>query len=213
MRAAVKICGITEPHAINAAAQFGARSVGFVFYPRSLRAVTLEQARILLAAVPSTLKTVALCVDADDTLIAQLAKLERLDMLQLHGTETPRRVAAIRSIWNRAVMKALPIASADDCAAAALYAPLVDQFLFDAQPPAGGLPGGNALAFDWTLLAGKSFTRPWMLAGGLTPDNVGEAIGISGAQMVDVSSGVESSPGVKSIEKIAAFCRAAGNTA
>jgi phosphoribosylanthranilate isomerase len=198
---------------MNAAARFGARTVGFVFYPRSPRAVTLEQAKTLLSSVPSTLKTVALCVDADDTLIAQLAKLERLDMLQLHGAETPKRVAAIRSIWNRSVMKALPIATADDCTAAALYAPLVDLFLFDAKPPAGGLPGGNALAFDWKLLAGKSFTRPWMLAGGLTPDNVAEAIEISGAQMVDVSSGVESSPGVKSIEKITAFCRAAGVSA
>jgi len=206
---AIKICGITEPTAIHAAARYGARYVGFVLYPRSPRAVTLEQARSLLAQVPRDIQAVALCVDPDDALLADLARLPRLDMIQLHGQETPHRVAAIRAMLHVPLMKALPIARAEDLTAVADYTPLVEQLLFDAKSPAGGLPGGNALAFDWRVLAGRSFPRPWLLAGGLTAENVATAITISGATAVDVSSGVEDSPGVKNPEKIAGFCQAA----
>lgn len=210
MSAAVKICGIKEPETLHAVARYGARYAGFVLYPRSPRHLTIEQLAPLLAQAASSLRTVALCVDPDDDMLRQLARLPRLDMLQLHGDEQPQRVAAIRSICPKAVMKALPIATSADLAAVTPYLPLVEQFLFDAKPPSGGLPGGNALAFDWRILSGQVFQRPWLLAGGLTPENVAEAISISGATQVDVSSGVESGPGVKSVEKITAFCRAAG---
>ncbi len=210
MKTAVKICGIKEPETLHTAARHGARYAGFVLYPRSPRHITLEQMATLLQQAAPALRTVALCVDPDDDTLRQLAKLPRLDLLQLHGTETPQRIAAMRSIWPKAVMKALPIAASADLAAVTPYVPLVDQFLFDAKPPAGGLPGGNALAFDWRILAGQIVPRPWLLAGGLTPENVAEAVAISGAAQVDVSSGVESSPGVKDLAKIAAFCRAAG---
>lgn len=212
MSVAVKICGITAAPAIHAAAQAGARYVGLVFYPPSPRAVTLPQARDLLQQIPNSLKSVALCVDPTDELLTELMALKRLDMLQLHGSETPRRVAAIKAHTNLPIIKALPIATAEDFDAAIPYGPLIDMFLFDAKPPPGALPGGNALAFDWRIMAGRSFPRPWMLAGGLTPDNIAEAIRISGAMMVDVSSGVEEAPGVKSPTKITAFCQAAGLT-
>lgn len=209
MSVAVKICGVKTLEAIGAATQNGAHYVGFVFFPRSPRHVRLEQAQALLRQVPPSLLAVALCVDPEDNLIAELAKLERLDMLQLHGAETPRRIAELRAQWRKPVMKALPIALAEDLAAANTYASVVDQYLFDAKAPAGAQPGGNGQAFDWQLLAGQSFKHPWMLAGGLTPENVGAAIAASGAKMVDVSSGVEDAPGHKSETKIAAFCAAA----
>jgi phosphoribosylanthranilate isomerase len=206
---AIKICGITEPTALHAAAAAGARYVGLVFYPRSPRAVTVPQARDVLRQTPAGLQTVALCVDPDDALLAELATVAGLDMLQLHGAETPRRVAAIQTIIQRPILKALPVATAADFAPVASYAPLVAQFLFDAKPASGALPGGNALAFDWRLLAGRSFPRPWFLAGGLNPDNVAAAISISGATQVDVSSGVEDPPGHKHAGKIATFCQRA----
>lgn len=209
MSAAVKICGVKTVEAIGAAAQSGAHYIGLVFHPSSPRHVRLEQAQALLRQLPPSLLAVALCVDPEDKLLQELARLERLDMLQLHGTETPRRIAALRAIWPKPVMKALPVARAEDLAAAASFAPVVDQYLFDAKPSAGGQPGGNGLAFDWQLLAGQNFPHPWMLAGGLTPDNVAAAVKASGAKMVDVSSGVEDAPGHKSLTKIAAFCAAA----
>ncbi len=208
MSVAVKICGVKTLDTISAAAQSGAHYIGLVFYPSSPRHVRLEQAQALLRQVPPNLLTVALCVDPEDTLLQELSRLERLDMLQLHGTETPRRIAALRAVWRKPVMKALPIARREDLTAATDYAPVVDQYLFDAKPHANSLPGGNGLAFDWQLLAGQNFKHPWMLAGGLTPENVSAAIKASGAKMVDVSSGVEDAPGHKSLTKIAAFCAA-----
>ena len=205
----VKICGVTDPAHLPVIAKAGARYVGFVLYPRSPRAVTLEALASLLAQTPPNLETVALCVDPDDELIQRLTRLSRLNMLQLHGHETPQRVAAIRSLWQRPIMKALSLTQAEDLAAASAYAPLVEQFLFDAKPPEGGLPGGNALAFDWQILAGRTFPKPWLLAGGLTAANVAQAIAISGAKQVDVSSGVEDAPGKKSAGKIMTFCEAA----
>lgn len=212
MSIAVKICGIREPAHLPVIAKAGARYVGFVLYPRSPRAVTLENLVNLLAQTPPSLETVALCVDPDDELLQRLAQMQRLDMLQLHGRETPQRVAAIRSLWQRPIMKALSVARAEDLAVANDYAPLVEQFLFDAKPPEGGLPGGNALAFDWQILAGRTFPKPWLLAGGLTPENVAQAIAISGAKQVDVSSGVEDAPGQKSADKIMAFCQSVMRT-
>lgn len=209
MSIAVKICGISDPTHLPVIAKAGARYAGFVLYPRSPRAVTPEILANLLAQTPPGLQTVALCVDPDDELIQRLARLQGLAMLQLHGSESPQRVAAIRSLWQRPIMKALSVARVEDLSAAHNYAPLVDQFLFDAKPPEGGLPGGNALAFDWQILSGQSFPKPWMLAGGLTPENVAQAIAISGAKQVDVSSGVEDAPGKKSPDKIRAFCQVA----
>lgn len=209
MTIAVKICGISEPAHLPIIAKAGARYVGFVLYPRSPRHVSIEVLAHLLTQTPPGLKTVALCVDPDDELVQRLARLPRLEMLQLHGGETPQRVAAIRSLWQRPIMKALSVARAEDLAVANDYAPLVEQFLFDAKPPEGGLPGGNALAFDWQILAGRTFPKPWLLAGGLTPENVAQAIAISGAKQVDVSSGVEDAPGQKSADKIMTFCQAA----
>ncbi len=209
MSIAVKICGITEPAHLPIIAKAGARYVGFVLYPRSPRHVSLEELGNLLNQTPQSLKTVALCVDPDDELVQRLARLPRLDMLQLHGRETPQRVAALRALWQRPIMKAVSVSRAEDFVVTKDYAPLVEQFLFDAKPPEGGLPGGNALAFDWQILAGSTFPKPWLLAGGLTPDNVAQAVQISDAKQVDVSSGIEDTPGKKSVEKIMAFCRAA----
>lgn len=208
MTIAVKICGVSDPSHLPVIAKAGARYVGFVLYARSPRAVTLDTLNNLLAQTPPTLQTVALSVDPDDELIQRLARFPRLDMLQLHGRETPQRVAALRSLWQRPIMKVLSVARTEDLAVVNDYAPLVEQFLFDAKPPEGGLPGGNALAFDWQILAGRTFPKPWLLAGGLTPDNVAQAIEISGAKQVDVSSGVEDAPGQKSADKIMAFCQA-----
>ena len=210
MTIAIKICGINEPLGLQAAVRGGAQLVGFVFYPPSPRAVSLDVARELIAQTTSGIKKVGLLVNPTDDALKSIARL-RLDLLQLHGDETPRRMAEIAALTGLPLMKALQVASADDLSAVPDYAPLVVQFLFDAKAPVGALmPGGNATSFDWRILAGRSFPRPWMLAGGLTPANVAEAIRISGATMVDVSSGVEDRPGVKNPDKIAAFCAAAG---
>lgn len=209
MPVAIKICGINEPRGLIAAARGGARYAGFVFYPPSPRVVSLAQAQELARQTPPGMQRTGLFVDPDNQTLEQILRQVPLDLLQLHGHETPRRVAEIAALTNLPVMKAIHIAAAEDFAAIDVYAPLVRQFLFDARPPSqAALPGGNAHAFDWRLLAGRSFPRPWILAGGLTPDNVAEAVRISGAAMVDVSSGVEDSPGVKNPDKIAAFCAA-----
>ena len=210
MSVAVKICGINDAAGLDAAVKAGARFAGFVFYARSPRCVTMEQARGLLLRVPGHMTAVGLCVDPDDGMLGEMAGLKGLGMVQLHGAESARRAAAVRQMTGMKVMKALAVARAEDLAAADVFMPVVDQLLFDARPPDGGLPGGNALAFDWRLMVGRTFSKPWMLAGGLTPENVAEAVAISGAAMVDVSSGVEDRPGVKNVAKITAFCRAAG---
>jgi len=211
----VKICGVTTPEAIAAAAKAGARFVGLVFYPPSPRHLSPERALALARGAPEWLGKVGVFVDPGDDEVARVAPA--LDMLQLHGTESPARVAEIRARSGRAVMKAIRVAKDMDLALARDYAPVCDWLMFDAKPPkgvAGTLPGGNALAFDWRILAGGrgeavSAGRPWMLSGGLTPENVGEALELSGAEAVDVSSGVEYKPGVKSLERIAAFLAAA----
>ena len=207
----VKICGLRRPADVEAVARAGAAYAGFVFFAKSPRHLSIDEARPLLLAVPVGLAKVALTVDADDaTLDAILAALP-IDMLQLHGAETPDRVAQVRARYGLPVMKAVGVADAGDLAAVFEYSLVADQVLIDAKPASGAaLPGGNGLAFDWRLLAGRRWLRPWILAGGLTPENVAEAIRLTGARQVDVSSGVESAPGVKDAGRIAGFVAAAG---
>jgi phosphoribosylanthranilate isomerase len=206
----VKICGLQEPAHVVAAAEAGAAYVGFVFFEKSPRHVGLEQARDLALAAPVGLAKVALVVDAGDDFLDRLVAHVPLDMLQLHGRESPERVAEIRARYGLPVMKAVGIAEEADLAALQTYGAVADQLLVDAKPPKGAtLPGGNGLAFDWRLVNRKYWPCPWMLAGGLTPENVAEAIRMTGARQVDVSSGVESAPGVKDAGLIRDFVAAA----
>jgi phosphoribosylanthranilate isomerase len=203
----VKICGINDAAAMRAAAEAGADLVGFVFFPPSPRAVTPAQAAAVALPGPAR---VGLFVDPADEEIAAVLAAVPLDLIQLHGEETPSRCAAVKARFGLPVMKALGIAGPADLAALARYAPAVDRFLLDAKaPPGAPLPGGNAAPFDWSVLAGAAVPRPWLLAGGLTPDNVKEAVRIAGAPGVDVSSGVEGRRGVKDPALIAAFVAAA----
>lgn len=207
-----KICGINSRLALDAAVAGGAGFVGFVFYMKSPRAVTAGEAAALGATTPNGIKKVGLFVDDSDDRLAEIINATKLDMLQLHGKETPERVDAIKQRFGLPVMKAVSIAEAADLAVADGYLGHADWLLFDAKPPpqmTGALPGGNALRFDWQLLAGRSWPLPWMLSGGLTAENLAEAVRISGARVVDVSSGVESRPGQKDPVKIAAFLAAA----
>jgi phosphoribosylanthranilate isomerase len=211
MRVSAKICGLKTPEAVAAAVQGGAALVGFVFYGRSPRCVDPATVKRLEAQVPHAVKKVGLIVDESDARIAEILAGCDLDVLQLHGVETPERVAEIRARFGKLVIKAIPVSAAVDLDRAAPYEDVVDYLMFDAKPPksmVGALPGGNALSFDWTLLAGRRFRRPWLLAGGLNPDNLIEAVRISGAPMVDVSSGVEDRPGEKNVSKIKAFLEA-----
>lgn len=207
-----KICGLSTPEALEVAVAEGAAFVGFVFYPPSPRSVTLTQAAALARRVPEGVRKVALVVDADNDFLAELTRQVPVDLLQLHGGETPARAAEIRDRFRLPVMKAIRIAEAADLEAADAFLPVVERLLFDAKPPAAmknALPGGNAVAFDWRLLSGRSWPRPWMLAGALSAENLKEAVAVTGARAVDVSSGVETAPGRKDPEKIRAFLRAA----
>jgi phosphoribosylanthranilate isomerase len=211
MSIVVKICGISDSQGLDAACAAGADLVGFVFYPPSPRSVTPEQAAELCARMPAggPLRT-GLMVDLGDGEIAEILDKVPLDLLQLHGDESPARCAEIRARFGLPVMKALGIGSAADLAMVEDYADAVDRFLLDARPmPGAALPGGNAVTFDWSLLAGRAIPRPWLLAGGLTPANVAGAIRTAGAPGVDVSSGVERVRGVKDAVLIAAFVAAA----
>lgn len=207
----VKICGLTRPEDVAAVAAAGAQYAGFVFFPKSPRNVSVPTARALALAAPVGLAKVALVVDAEETLLDQIVEDVPLDMLQLHGHESPEHVANLRARYGLPVMKAIGVAGADDMAQIALYEEVADQLLIDAKPPKGAdLPGGNGLSFDWRLLSGRKYWRkPWMLAGGLTAANVAAAVRMTGARQVDVSSGVESAAGVKDAGKIADFVRAA----
>ncbi|WP_212524798.1 phosphoribosylanthranilate isomerase [Actibacterium sp. MT2.3-13A] len=206
----VKICGLRDAASIAAAVAAGAAYVGFVFFPKSPRAVTPDEARALAAEVPPGVAKVALVVDADDATLDGIVGEVPLDMLQLHGSETPARVAEIRARYGLPVMKAVGIAEEADLPKLAEFGRVADQILVDAKPPKGAaLPGGNAIAFDWRLIANRRWPVPWMLAGGLTPENVALAIRMTGAKQVDVSSGVESAPGVKDADLIRAFIAAA----
>ena len=206
----VKICGIKDTAALEAARQAGADMVGFVFFPPSPRAVTANQAGELARSYRNGPQRVGLFVDPDDAMLAATLAEVPLDILQLQGHETPARAGEIRARFGKPVMKALGIASKADLAHLPEYADQVDYFLLDARPPPGSaLPGGNAQAFDWALMKGEKPPRPWLLAGGLTPANVVQAITTSGAPGVDVSSGVERTRGVKDPAAIAAFIAAA----
>jgi len=206
---ATKICGLNTAETIAAAVEGGASYIGFNFYPRSPRAVTPEAAARLAISIPTSVTKVALVVDADDGLIDAITAALAPEILQLHGNEGTERVAAIKARTGRKVMKAMAMATPADIERSHAYAAAADLLLFDAKPPPGGLPGGNGLPFDWQLLKAARWTVPWFLAGGLTPENVAQAIRSTGAQLVDVSSGVEDRPGVKSPEKIRQFLKAA----
>ncbi len=202
----VKICGLTTAEALHAALEAGAGYVGFVFFEKSPRHLEIALARELAVEVPPGVAKVALTVDASDARLDEITGQVPLDMLQLHGRETPERVAEVRARYGLPVMKAVGIAEADDLAKIDLYSGVADQILVDAKPPKGGvLPGGNGLAFDWRLVANRRWSVPWMLAGGLTPENVTEAIALTGARQVDVSSGVERAPGEKDTDLIRRF--------
>jgi len=210
MALAIKICGLTTPDALDVALTAGADFVGFVFFPPSPRNLGLEAARTLGAQVQGRAGKVALTVDANDDTIAAVVAALQPDMLQLHGKETPDRVVAVRTRFGLPVMKALPIATRADLASIRVYADVVDRLLFDARPPTDATrPGGLGVSFDWTLLKDIKPGVPWMLSGGLDAGNVAEAIALTGAPGVDVSSGVERAPGKKDVGKIRAFIRAA----
>jgi phosphoribosylanthranilate isomerase len=204
MTVEAKICGLSTPETLDAAVRFGARFVGFVTYPKSPRHISTETMRALGQRVPKTVTRVGLFVDPDDALLDEKTATGALDLLQLHGGETPERVAAIRQRTGKLVMKVIKVGAADDVErGVAAYSGVVDRLMFDTAE--GTLPGGNAKAFDWAFLSGRSVPVPWLLAGGLTPGNVAEAVRVTGAREVDVSSGVESSRGVKSADLIRAF--------
>lgn len=210
MKTKAKICGLNTPEVVDTALRGGADAVGFVFYPPSPRNVSPEQAGSLTRRAGAAMK-VGLFVDPDDAWLATVLAGAELDLIQLHGSESPQRAAAIRGATGRPVMKAIKIRGPEDFGAVTAYDGAVDWLLFDAKAPAGqglGLPGGNGVAFDWRLLAGRKWNRPWMLSGGLDADNVAEAVRISGAAWVDVSSGVESKPGTKDPIRITRFLEA-----
>lgn len=209
----IKICGLKDPAALDAAIEARADYAGFVFFPRSPRNVSTAEAAALSARAEGRIQRVGLFVDADDATIAEAVTAARLDALQLHGQETPERASQLRARFELPVWKALSVASQDDVARAAAYAGAADLVLFDAKTPKGTLPGGMGLSFDWSLVANWKGASAWGLAGGLTPDNVAEAVSLTGAPLVDTSSGVESAPGVKDPDRIAAFCRAARSAA
>lgn len=210
METSVKICGLSVEDHVRVAAEAGARYVGFVFFPKSPRHVEIARAAALATQVPAGVAKVALTVNATDAELDRILAEVPLDMLQLHGKETPERVVEVKARYGLPVMKAIGVADAEDLDQIDVYSDVVDQLLIDAKPPKNAdLPGGNGLAFDWRLLAGRKYWRkPWMLAGGLTPDNVAEAIRMTGARQVDVSSGVESAPGEKDPDLIRAFLEA-----
>ena len=202
----VKICGLATVDDVRACADAGANYMGLVFFEKSPRNITIPAARELALAAPLGLAKVALVVNPSDAELDAITASVPLDMVQLHGRETPERVAEVKARYGLPVMKAVGIADKDDLPKLESYFGVADQILVDAKPPKGGeLPGGNGLSFDWRLIAGRRWPCPWMLAGGLTPENVAEAVKMTGAQQVDVSSGVEEAPGQKNAELIQKF--------
>ena len=209
MTVEAKICGLRTKDAVAAAVEGDARSIGFVFFERSPRNVTLAEVRDLTADIPTGIIKVGLVVDADDDFLAEVFSGGFLDMIQLHGHESAARVRQVRERFGLPVMKVIAIEGPEDLTHARDYEGVADRLMFDAKPPKDATrPGGNAVAFDWQLLQGLTWQKPWVLAGGLTPDNVARAVRISGTGAVDVSSGVEDAPGIKSIAKINEFLSA-----
>ena len=205
----VKICGLTTPEMLDTALHAGAAFVGAVMFPRSPRHIEPLHAATLFERARGRAKIVAVTVDADDALLTEIALILRPDVIQLHGAETPERAVEARRLTGAGIIKALPVSTAADLDVAAAWEEVVDHLMFDARPlPGSDLPGGVGARFDWQLLAGRRFLRPWFLAGGLTPANAAEAAAISGAPLLDVSSGVESAPGVKDPSLITAFLKA-----
>lgn len=209
MKPSIKICGIKTPDILAVAASAGARFAGFVFVPESPRYIHPEQARLLSRQLPTGLRSVGLFVDPSDEELAHVLEAVSLDFIQLHGNESPARIAAIKSRFHLPVIKAFALASPSDLQQINDYISVIDWILFDAKAPATSqIAGGNGVAFDWSILKDKKFAKPWMLSGGLTPDNVAEALSLLSPDAVDVSSGVESTRGVKDAQKIRDFCEA-----
>ncbi|MEE9426860.1 MAG: phosphoribosylanthranilate isomerase [Paracoccaceae bacterium] len=205
-----KICGLTQAKDIDAAVHAGARYIGLNFFEKSPRFLPLEQAQNLVGNIPAVVVKVALTVNAGDATLDRIVAQVNPDMLQLHGNESPARVEQVRARFGLPVMKAVGVQDQNDLIALQQYCQVADLILVDAKPPKGAkLPGGNGVAFDWRLISGRSWPVPWLLAGGLTAQNVTEAIRLTGASQVDASSGVESAPGVKEIQKIQRFIEAA----
>lgn len=205
MPATAKICGLSTPETLDAAIAGGASHVGFVFFPPSPRNLTVEQAASLAARVPTQVQRVALFVDPDPAFVAEVTARVPIEVIQLHGHESPAFAASLAlPVW-----KAIPVRTRADLGAGRVWKGAAERLVYDAKPPKGSeLPGGNGLRFDWHLLDGHAHPLPWVLSGGLDADNVREAVGITGARIVDVSSGVETAPGTKSVDKIAHFLQA-----
>jgi phosphoribosylanthranilate isomerase len=209
---AAKICGLRTAETVAAAVEHGADFIGFNFFKKTPRNIEPEAAGALARSVPSHVVKTGLLVDDDDARIAAILAAAPLDLLQLHGSETPERVAAIKAKFGLPVMKVIKVRDAADIARAAVYESVADRLMFEPQPPAemkNAMPGGNAVSMNWTLLQGFRSKLPWMLAGGLTPSNLAEAVRQSGAPAVDVSSGVEDRPGEKNLNKIKYFLKVA----
>lgn len=205
--ALIKICGLSTPETLAAAVQAGTDFVGLVHFEKSPRHLSLSQAARLRGLVPPQVKVALLVVNLSPATLAEAVREVRPDVVQFHGQETPETLARFRAATGIAAWRALGVRDADSLADAARFHGAADRLLFDA--PASGLPGGNGTRFDWDLLKAYKAPTPWGLAGGLTPANVAEAISLTGAPLVDTSSGVESAPGIKDVDKIAAFCKAA----
>ena len=211
MTVEVKICGLDRPETVDGAVNAGAEMLGFVFYPPSPRNLTASAASRLTNRVPAGVKRVGLFVDPIDEMITTVLNQNVLDLIQLHGNEPPERVAEIKDITRLKVIKVLKVTDIRDLKYVSVYQRVAEWLMFDALAPKdmkGALPGGNALSFDWNILARANIPTPWILAGGLNLENVKEAISTSGAKVVDVSSGVEKQPGVKCVEKIQSFIQA-----
>lgn len=206
MPVSAKICGLSTPETVDAAVRHGASHVGFVVFPKSPR--DIDPLRAGQLTTPEGVGRIGVFVDPDDALLAHAVRSARLTGVQLHGKESPERVARVRALLGVEVWKAVAVRTRADLAAAQAYKGAADRILYDAKTPAGTLPGGMGLRFDWTLLDGFLHPLPWALSGGIDADNVRQATGISSARLVDISSGVESAPGIKDVDKIAAFLQA-----
>ncbi len=205
----VKICGLTTPQTLDAALDHGAAFVGAVIFPKSPRHIEPLHAATLFERARGRAKVVAVTVDADDAQLTEIGLILKPDLIQLHGRETPERAVEVRRLTGAGIIKALPVSTPDDLKAAGPWEDVADHLMFDARPPEGSnLPGGVGASFDWAMMQGRIYRNPWFLAGGLTPENAARAATISGAPMLDVSSGVESAPGVKDSARIAAFLQA-----
>jgi phosphoribosylanthranilate isomerase len=209
MAVQVKICGLTRPDDAHAVAAAGADFAGLVFHPASSRHLRPEQARAIAERLRDRVRIVALFVNPSDAAVAEAVAAAQPDFIQLHGDERPERVAELRARFGKPLIKALGISDDSDFAALSGFEAAADMLLFDAKPASGAVPGGRGRAFDWQLLRKRTIAKPWLLAGGLDTGNVGRAISSSGACGVDVSSGVESAPGVKDHAAIRAFVAAA----